>query len=259
MSMRISVVTVAYNEKATIETTLDCVFGQSYDNIEYIIVDGGSSDGTVAIIEKYAKKLAFWSSERDRGIYDGMNKGLARCSGEYVIFCNAGDCFASRDTIAHLVQTAEKNHWPDLVFGDCGVQTKSGLMVRSAHGPGFMRIGMPAAHESMMYKMDVIRRMNLKYDISYRIAADYKFTFEFVRAAGTFAHLAEPVIVFSEGGVSTTHQWRGLMETNRVRKEVGGLSMLSRMQIVLMQCVALCLSTYAGPLYRRVRLRKAAS
>lgn len=250
--LRVSVVTISYNEGKTIEATLKSVFGQSYRAIEYIVQDGGSKDGTVEIIRKYE---CDWESERDGGIYFGMNKALDRCTGDYVIFCNAGDRFASDDVIEKMVVAAEANGMPDLVFGDCASETGGKLMVRRAHGPGFIDFGMPAAHEAMMYKRELVEKLHLRYDTSYNISADYKFTREFVLSARTFARVEVPIIVFSEGGVSTANQWRGLTEACRARQEVGDLSCMRRLYIRAAQTAALLLSTYMKPLYRLIRMR----
>jgi glycosyltransferase involved in cell wall biosynthesis len=89
----ISIITVVYNGVSTLEQTILIVINQTYKNIEYIIIDGGSIDGTVDIIKKYEDKLAYWVSEPDKGIYDAMNKGIDKATGEWINFMNAGDCF----------------------------------------------------------------------------------------------------------------------------------------------------------------------
>lgn len=95
----ISVVTVSYNAVSTIEQTILSVINQTYPHIEYIIIDGGSTDGTVDIIKKYADKIAYWVSEPDKGIYDAMNKGIKVATGEWINFMNSGDCLYRNDTI----------------------------------------------------------------------------------------------------------------------------------------------------------------
>ena len=95
----ITVVTVVYNDVKHIEDTILSVVNQTYPNIEYIIIDGGSTDGTVDIIKKYADHIAYWVSEPDKGIYDAMNKGLKKATGEWVNFMNSGDCFAQSKTL----------------------------------------------------------------------------------------------------------------------------------------------------------------
>ena len=114
--MKISVVTVCYNAADCIEHTMLSVLNQSYPDIEYIVIDGGSTDGTVDIIKKYADRLAYWVSEPDKGIYDAMNKGIAAASGSYINFMNAGDTFASDSVLAEIVPQINPNS--QIVYGD---------------------------------------------------------------------------------------------------------------------------------------------
>ena len=253
---KVSVVTVAYNEIENIERTLKSVLSQTFPEIEYVVIDGGSTDGTVDVIKKYANRLSYWISERDGGLYFGMNKGLDKCTGDYVIFCNAGDVFASEDVLEKMVVMVEKDGGADLVFGDSASDVNGLCMVRKAHGLGFMRFGMPTAHEAMLYKMVLIHELRLRYDTSYRIAADYKFTYQFVNAHKISCSVNIPVVVFSMGGISTSNQWSGLKEMSRVRREVGGLSLFMRFYINVLQSVALILATYMGPFYRVIRLQR---
>src|SRR5690554_4553164 len=96
---KISIITVVFNGEKVLEKTMKSVFSQNYDNIEYVIIDGGSSDGTLKLIEKHKDRITYWSSEPDRGIYDAMNKGLKNSSGDYVWFLNAGDEIYAADTL----------------------------------------------------------------------------------------------------------------------------------------------------------------
>lgn len=96
----ISIVTVSYNAVDTIEETIQSVLGQDYEAIEYIVVDGGSTDGTVDIIKKYSDKLSYWVSEPDNGVYDAMNKGITVASGQWINFMNSGDCFFSNHVLS---------------------------------------------------------------------------------------------------------------------------------------------------------------
>jgi len=260
--MKISIVTICYNEAECIAETMESVFSQTYKSIEYVIKDGGSTDGTQDRISDYCEKhkgvcgvQVQYIEGKDRGLYDGMNVGLSCCTGDYVLFCNAGDRFVAHDVIEKMVDKAVAQGGADFVFGDSASEIKGRLMVRTAHGVGFLRIGMPAAHEAMMYNLKLVRQLSLKYDISYCIAADYKFTYEFIKAAKSFAYVQVPVIVFSEGGVSTVNRWRGLFEANRVRSEVGEMTLPVRILVAAMQTFALLISALAGPLYRAVRLK----
>lgn len=99
---KVTVVTVCFNAAETIEKTILSVIGQTYDNIEYLIIDGGSKDDTLAIIKKYEKSISKWISEPDKGIYDAMNKAIKMATGEWINFMNAGDCFASENVLADV-------------------------------------------------------------------------------------------------------------------------------------------------------------
>ena len=114
--MKISVVTVCYNSVDTIEETMLSVLNQTYSDVEYIIIDGGSTDGTVDIIKKYADRIAYWVSEPDNSIYDAMNKGIAVATGDYINFMNSGDSFASKDSISNVLTNIKEDI--DIVFGD---------------------------------------------------------------------------------------------------------------------------------------------
>lgn len=113
---KISIITVSYNCKDTIEQTILNVLKQTYDNIEYIIIDGNSTDGTREIIEKYADRISYWVSEPDKGIYDAMNKGLKAATGEWVLFRNSGDYFSKPDTIQQVFEWYE-DKGEDLITG----------------------------------------------------------------------------------------------------------------------------------------------
>ncbi|MCQ2268244.1 MAG: glycosyltransferase [Bacteroidaceae bacterium] len=113
---KISVITVTYNCKDTIELTIQNVLNQTYSNVEYIIIDGNSTDGTREIIERYADRLGYWISEPDKGIYDAMNKGLKVATGEWVLFRNSGDYFFEPTTIQQVFEWYEDNG-EDLITG----------------------------------------------------------------------------------------------------------------------------------------------
>lgn len=113
--MKISVITVCYNAASTLERTIRSVLEQSYPNIEYIVIDGNSTDGTCEIIKRYSDRVSKFISEPDRGIYDAMNKGIALAEGDYINFMNAGDVFSSPDAIRDVVELADKN--ADVIYG----------------------------------------------------------------------------------------------------------------------------------------------
>ena len=116
----ISVVTICYNAKNDLEKTILSVLSQTYQDIEYIIIDGGSTDGTVDIIHKYSERLFYWISEPDKGIYDAMNKGMDRATGSWINFMNAGDTFCDNEVIKNIFGYNDLSDY-SVFYGDCYV------------------------------------------------------------------------------------------------------------------------------------------
>ena len=126
----ISIVTVSYNAVLTIEQTILSVINQTYPNVEYIIIDGGSTDGTVDIIKKYADKIAYWVSEPDKGIYDAMNKGGLKATGDFIQFLNAGDWFENEYVIEKIFKDWYKR--VDVIYGDMIIRRSDGVYYAKA-------------------------------------------------------------------------------------------------------------------------------
>lgn len=133
--LKISVVTVCYNAVETLEETMLSVLHQTYPDIEYIIIDGGSTDGTVDIIKKYADRLAYWVSEPDKGIYDAMNKGIDIATGDYINFMNAGDKFYQHNTVASLLESFTIMEPTTIIYGDTLVKHKNRISLNKALQP----------------------------------------------------------------------------------------------------------------------------
>ncbi|MCE8612383.1 glycosyltransferase family 2 protein [Bacteroides fragilis] len=167
----ITVITVCYNAISDIEKTILSVIHQLYSNIEYVIIDGGSVDGTVEIIKKYQDKISYWISEADKGIYDAMNKGIDKAAGGWVCFMNAGDTFYSPDTILSVSDCF--CHQYDIVYGKVNMVDKSySKLVTPATVPD-KNNPMPFNHQAVFTKTDLLKRM--PFNLSYRYAADYDF------------------------------------------------------------------------------------
>ena len=122
---KFSIITVTYNAAAVLEDTIQSIITQTYKNVEYIIVDGASTDGTLKIIERYRPHIHTVISEKDNGLYDAMNKGLALATGDYVCFLNAGDCLHEDDTLQNMVHSVieaecmhTENDVPDVIYGE---------------------------------------------------------------------------------------------------------------------------------------------
>ena len=206
----ISVVTICYNAKNDLEKTILSVLSQTYQDIEYIIIDGGSTDGTVDIIHKYSERLFYWISEPDKGIYDAMNKGMDRATGSWINFMNAGDTFCDNEVIKNIFGYNDLSDY-SVIYGDCYVSKSNQLQYLKASSMKKVHVQMPFCHQSSF-----IRKTRLRFSIDLKIAADYQMIYEYYRMNGisSFLYISKPISVFDATGISTTNN-------NLLQKEYG--------------------------------------
>lgn len=189
---KISVVTVCYNAAATIEKTMLSVINQTYENIEYIIIDGGSTDGTVDIIKKYADRIAYWVSEPDKGIYDAMNKGIKVATGEWINFMNAGDSFVD-ETVLHKVFGNKNYSSYDAIYGDAYYLRTKGMEYVSGKKVCFIERNMPNTHQAFFVKTSKAKIIG--FDLSYKYASDYNMIYHTYRENNGGNILYIPIII----------------------------------------------------------------
>jgi glycosyltransferase involved in cell wall biosynthesis len=172
----ISIVTVCFNSEKTIERTINSVLSQSYANVEYIIIDGGSTDGTIEIIKKYQEKITFWISESDSGLYDAMNKGIQKAQGNIIGILNSDDVFQDSNVLTHIVDFHSK-HQIDASIGDVIYRDDSGDLKRVYSSknwfPEMLKRGYMPPHASIFFSSNILKYHGL-YDKSYKIAADFE-------------------------------------------------------------------------------------
>lgn len=172
--LKISVVTIAFNCKSAIEKTILSVINQTYKNLEYIIIDGASNDGTMDIVGRYADRISYVSSEPDKGIYDAMNKGLNAATGDYIIFMNAGDAFYSLDVLEKFVPLINTD--TIIAYGDVmKVAKRYKYLVRPAaleNMPQFMI----NSHQATFTRLDYHK--SHPFDLSFRSSGDYDFFYK---------------------------------------------------------------------------------
>ena len=215
MSPKISVITVCYNAVSTIETTLLSVIAQSYADIEYIVIDGASTDGTTDIIKKHAEHINFWCSEPDYGIFDAMNKGLQKATGEWVVFMNAGDSFYSQETISEISGELS-NEWT-MVYGDTQYIRSTGTEIEQAFEPRYILRNMPTSHQSFFIKTAIAKEIG--FDTRYRYAADYNMVYQiYTKYSGKTKHVTIPVSSYEAiTGLSMQHENEVYKETLDIR------------------------------------------
>ena len=148
--MKVSVVTICYNAKTVIERTIQSVLNQTYSDIEYILIDGGSTDGTVEIIKQYSHRISSWVSEPDHGIYDAMNKGVMRATGEWIHFLNAGDVYHDHDVLENFVPKISAT--TDIAYGDTLYVFSMTTKVRKALPLSKMDQLMPFGHPATLIR-----------------------------------------------------------------------------------------------------------
>lgn len=210
--MKISLITAAFNSASTIRDTFDSVLAQSYDDYEYIVVDGLSSDGTVDIIKEYEPEFAGkmrWISEKDSGLYDAMNKGIRMATGEVVGILNSDDFFTS-NTVLESVSRGFLVPETDAVYADVRYvkQNDPRSVVRHYSSKGFrrwkMRMGLIPAHPSFYARRELFEKFGF-YRTDYRIAADFELLlrFIFVHRIKT-SYIPETFVTMRMGGASTS-------------------------------------------------------
>ncbi len=199
----VSIVTVVYNGMATLERTIQSVLAQSYTNIEYIIVDGGSKDGTIDLLRKYEDRLAYWESAQDKGIYDAMNKGISLCRGEWIGLINADDWYEP-DTVQRVIDRVIKDSSINIVHGDIWLHYPNGQKtLKRARVSGFLLKywEMVLNHPSFFVRRKFYE--GRPFDSKLKVSADHKWTYEAFRdAASSFAYIPAPLANFTVGGAS---------------------------------------------------------
>jgi len=200
----VSVITVVLNREKTLEQAIQSVINQGYPNIEYIIIDGGSTDRSVEIIEKYSGRIAYWVSETDNGIYNAMNKGVRMANGDIIGLVNADD-FYFPDTIAKVVETFQTEGNIDIVHGN---QVTINDYDEFSHfrimKPRFSQIRSKPSifHPTCFVKKKVYNSIGI-FDESYRVVADYDFLLRAVENNSVFHYINHSITGFRSGGISS--------------------------------------------------------
>jgi glycosyltransferase involved in cell wall biosynthesis len=216
--MRISIVTVAFNSAATIADTLRSVEEQTHPDIEHVVIDGGSSDGTPEIVRDMGRRVSTFVSEPDGGIYFGMNKGLARCTGDVVGFLNSDDFFASPGAVARIVDEFGRGA-ADVVHGDLVYvrREKPDSVVRywkaSPFVPGAFSTAWCPAHPTFYARRAVIQRTG-GFNTTYRVAADLELMLRILEVQRSPSSMIPEILVrMRVGGVSNS-SLRGIYRQN---------------------------------------------
>jgi len=247
--IRITYITITYNAAKVLKRTLDSVLEQDYPNIEHLIVDGASTDDTLKMVDEYVARSNAAdnghriqvSSEKDKGIYDAMNKGLRRLSGDYVCFLNAGDFLPASDTVSRIAAQVEAfGSMPAVLYGDTDIVDNEGhfLHHRRLAPPEELtwksfRQGMLVCHQAFYARADFA--IATPYDMQYRYSADVDWCIKVMRAASKenvpMQNLHMVVANYTQEGQTTLHHRESLMERYQVMEHHYG-----RLQTFLLHC-----------------------
>ncbi|MHC4417479.1 MAG: glycosyltransferase family 2 protein [Planctomycetota bacterium] len=211
--MKISIITVCFNSADTIEDTIRSVLGQDYKDIEYIIIDGGSTDGTLDILKKYCDQIHKYISEPDNGLYDAMNKGIKLATGDIVSFLNAGDFYAVETAILQIATSFQKNDC-EVVYADLEyvAENNSGKTVRrwksQPYRDGLFEKGWHPPHPTFFAQKSAFDKYGA-FDLSYNIGADYELMLRFLKRYGiTSCYIPDVLVKMRIGGKSNRNLWQ---------------------------------------------------
>lgn len=228
--MKLSIITINYNNRDGLKTTIDSIVSQSFKDFEWIVIDGGSTDGSRELIEQYADHFAYWVSETDKGVYNAMNKGIVLAKGEFINFMNSGDGFASPTILEEIFSTS---HTADVLYGYMmrggldGEVNNLSMMKPNLTWIDLYQDGLP--HQATFIKRSLFDQFGL-YDENLRAVSDWKFFVNaFVYHTTTSEFIPKKIAVYAEGGISDVMGWE---ERQRVAKELFPLAMVETIPII---------------------------
>lgn len=223
-----TVITVTYNAQHTVLRTLKSVQEQTYSNIEHIIVDGNSTDGTIALIEQHQSESTQWISEKDNGIYDAMNKATAMAKGQYICYLNAGDTFYKKNTVEKLISVSQQYQQPDILYGETVIVDNEGTILHNRrlkaperlHWKSFKQ-GMLVCHQAFIIKRSLFE----PYDTTYRYSSDVDWCIRLMKESKSIANTHQILIKYLNEGVTTANRKASLKERYHIMaKHYGSVS-----------------------------------
>jgi glycosyltransferase involved in cell wall biosynthesis len=221
----ISIITIVYNGVDVLNKTIDSIASQTYPHVEYIVVDGASTDGTVDLIQSNEDKISKWISEPDKGLYDAMNKGIKMASGDYLWFINAGDEIYSPTTVEQFI-TGIGEQWPEVLYGDTVMIDSDGNEIgeRRLQPPARLtwqdfHDGMLVSHQSILVSTKIAKLYNTRY----RFSADFEWCLQALKEADKIQNTQLILSRFLDGGITKQNIVPGLKERFDIMRRYYGL------------------------------------
>lgn len=211
----VGIVTVVYNGAQLIEETILSVINQTYQKIEYVIIDGGSTDGTLDIIKKYEDKITYWCSEPDFGIYDAMNKGVAKSKSEWINFMNAGDSFYNENVLHDVF--SDFDHQSAIIYGPVNCFDRYKNVVIKPMKIDKLNSNMIFCHQSSFVKKELLNKY--KFDLNYKISADYNLFYQLYKAGYNFFETSYCIANYEiESGLSSKNGYLSAKNNLKINK-----------------------------------------
>jgi len=209
----ISIITVVFNSARFVEKTIQGIINQSYPNIEYIIIDGASTDGTIEILRKYNEYIYYWISEKDKGLYDAMNKGMENASGDYFWFINSGDLPYDLSVLDNIFRN--KTQFADIYYGETEIIDPNGQIIGMRRHKAPVKLnwksllqGMKVSHQSIIVKKEI----TVAYNLEYKFSADFDWVIKVLKKAKSIENTGLILSKFMDGGLTKKNLMPGLKE-----------------------------------------------
>ena len=227
---KFSIITVTYNAGKVLEDTIQSVVFQTYRNVEYIIVDGGSTDNTLDVAHKYQERISKVISEPDKGLYDAMNKGIRMATGDYLCFLNAGDELHENETLQNIVYTLKGKELPDVIYGETAIVDEEGhfLHMRRLSTPEHLhwksfKEGMLVCHQAFLTRRELA--LANPYDLRYRFSADFDWCIRIMKQSKNLHNTHLTLIDYLNEGMTTQNHKASQKERFRIMtKHYGWIS-----------------------------------
>lgn len=218
--MKLSIITINYNNLEGLRKTIQSVLSQTWKDFEWIVIDGGSTDGCLELLEKYKDHFSYWCHEKDNGVFNAMNKGIAKAKGEYLNFMNSGDEYNATDTLEKVFSIATDNnigvYYGNYFESFADEHLRERILPRDLDLRFIMY--MPLNHQSTFIKRDLLT--NQGYDESYRIISDWKAFIQWLVAGVSFQYLDMHVAKFDMSGINQSMEEKKNIELKRMYDEV---------------------------------------
>jgi glycosyltransferase involved in cell wall biosynthesis len=213
---KLSIITINYNNSAGLKKTITSVLSQSFNNYEYIIIDGGSTDDSPALIKEIDHRLSYWDSEKDNGVYDAMNKGINNAVGDYIMILNSGDYLIHENVLLDFDKQAAYNN-AAIYFGNIRLEDTAGVTKEHTY-PSVLTLDFwehyTINHQACFLKTSLFKELGL-YDTSYKLAADYAFFIKCFVAGKNFEHINKELVNYNLAGTSSVNVLQYQQERQR--------------------------------------------